>query len=121
MVEPWRTAWSQWVYRHLHYEAFEPDVARWEFPSTGPLSSANNALPWILFSRDRTMFEQEFPEWSIEEIRLTMPFRYLLSGGMSWASLQPGFAFGMWRRLERMLDAWNPSLAMFAYIRLRRA
>src|SRR5206468_8284916 len=59
MVEPWRTAWSQWVYQNLHHEAFEPDVTRWEFPATGSLSSANGALPWILFERDRAAFEKE--------------------------------------------------------------
>jgi SAM-dependent methyltransferase len=120
MVEPWRTAWSQWVYQHLHHEAFDPGVARWEFPSTGPLSSANGALPWILFERDRATFEREFPEWSVEEIELIMPFRYLLSGGFSFGSFQPGFAYPLWTKLEAMLNPWNDSLAMFAYIRLRR-
>jgi len=120
MVEPWRTAWSQWVYQHFHHEAFEPGVPRWEFPSTGPLSSANGALPWILFKRDRATFEAEFPEWSIEDIHLMMPFRYLLSGGVSWTSFQPGLAFPVWRRLEEMLSPWSSSLAMFASIRLRR-
>jgi len=120
MVEPWRTAWSQWVYRHLHHEAFEPEVTRCEFPSTGPLSSANGALPWILFARDRATFEEECPEWSIEEIQLVMPFCYLLSGGFSTVSLQPGFAYPIWRKLEAMLSPLSGSLAMFAFIRLRR-
>jgi SAM-dependent methyltransferase len=120
MVEPWRTAWSQWVYQNLHHEAFDPDALRWEFPPEGPLSSANGALPWILFQRDRSAFEKEFPEWSIEEIRLTMPFRYLLSGGFSFRSLQPAFVHAWWRKLESSLAPWNSTLAMFAFIRLRR-
>ena len=35
------------------------------FPRQGPLSSANQALPWIVFERDRATFEREFPEWRI--------------------------------------------------------
>jgi SAM-dependent methyltransferase len=116
MVEPWRTFWSELVYRNLHHEPFEPAAAQWEFPSTGPLSSANGALPWILFERDRRTFEREFPEWRIENIRRTMPFRYLLSGGFSGATFQPGFTFGFWKAMERAFRSW----AMFAYITLRR-
>ena len=120
MIEPWRTPWSEWVYRRLHHEPFDPHTPRWEFPSAGPLSSANGALPWILFERDRETFEKEFSSWNIEEIRLMMPLRYLLSGGFSAASLQPGFTHGFWRRVESLMESWNRSLAMFAFILLRR-
>jgi SAM-dependent methyltransferase len=63
MIEPWVTPWSKIIYGKLHHEPFQPEAVSWQFASTGPLSGANSALPWILFSRDRRKFEDEFPEW----------------------------------------------------------
>jgi SAM-dependent methyltransferase len=120
MVEPWVTGWSRFVYRHLHHEPFEPAAPEWAFPSEGPLSGANGALPWIVFERDRLRFEKEFPEWSIERVEPLMPVRYLLSGGVSIRSLMPGFSFGLWRLAEQALHPLRSSLAMFALIVLRR-
>lgn len=121
MVEPWVTPWSRFVYARLHHEPFQPDAADWSFPPGGPLSGANGALPWILFNRDRARFEDEYPEWSIRRIRLLMPFRYLLSGGVSMRSLMPGWSFGFWRSIEAWLSPWLPQLAMFAQVELRKA
>jgi SAM-dependent methyltransferase len=121
MVEPWVSPWSRWVYRRLHSEPFLPAASEWSFPSTGPLSGANGALPWILFERDRAQFEREFPQWAIRAIQPQMPFRYLVSGGVSMRSLMPGAAFGLWRGLENLLRPWMKHLAMFAFIVLERA
>ena len=120
MIEPWVTAWSRFVYKNLHHEPFLPDAPDWTFAESGPLSGANGALPWIVFERDRQRFSNEFDEWRIEHIRLGMPVRYLLSGGVSLRSLMPGWTFSGWRGLERALQPWMNRLAMFATIVLRR-
>lgn len=120
LVEPWVTPWSRFVYGTFHHEPFLPETPRWEFATTGPLSGANGALPWIVFGRDRATFEREFPEWRIEEIRPGMPFCYLVSGGVSLRSLMPGWSYGAWRGLERALQPLMGQLAMFATIVLRR-
>jgi len=121
MVEPWVSAWSSFIYKRLHHEPFLPDAAQWEFPKGGPLSSANMALPWIMFVRDQAQFTREFPEWRVVTIRPTMPFRYLLSGGVSLRGLVPKWTFGAWRALERLVRPWNEHLAMFAFIALERS
>lgn len=120
MIEPWVSSWSSLVYRRLHHEPFDPRADSWEFPVTGPLSGANGALPWILFARDRAEFEGEFPEWRIESIRPGMPFRYLLSGGVSLRSLTPYAIDGAWQRFERLMEPWMAHWAMFAEIKLVR-
>jgi SAM-dependent methyltransferase len=120
MIEPWVTPWSKLVYTKLHHEPFRPESREWEFPSIGPMSGANGALPWMLFKRDREQFVREFPAWVIESIKIQMPFRYLVSGGVSMRSIAPGWSFGLWRRLEHALQPWMPSLGMFALITLRR-
>jgi SAM-dependent methyltransferase len=120
MIEPWVSSWSHFIYTRLHHEPFEPTSPLWEFPSSGPLSGANGALPWIVFVRDRLKFEEEFPAWQIELIEPMMPFRYLLSGGVSLRTLAPAWSFGFWTQIERALSPWKNELAMFAQITLRR-
>jgi len=86
MIEPWVSSWSRLVYTRLHHEPFLPEAEEWAFASTGPLSGANSALPWIVFVRDRRKFESRFPELEIGGIRPFLPFRYLLSGGVGMRS-----------------------------------
>jgi len=120
MIEPWTTTWSRFVYRKFHHEPFDMNTDRWDFPQGGPLSQANSALPWIIFHRDKAVFQKEFPEWNIKEIKLHTPFAYLLSGGVSLRSLVPGFSFPVCRLFEYFLRPVMKSLAMFATIILDR-
>ena len=118
MIEPWNTSWSRWVYQRLHHEPFEPGAREWRIPSSGPLSGANGALPWIIFQRDRVLFESRHPEWRIECIQSIMPFAYLLSGGVSMRSLLPGWMYQPVRWLEH--HCHEAPRAMFAEITLKR-
>jgi SAM-dependent methyltransferase len=121
MIEPWVTPWSRFINTHFHHEPFRPDAEDWGFPSTGPLSGANGALPWIVFVRDRRKFESEFPRLVIERIRPFLAFRYLLSGGVGLRTLMPGFLHSSWARLEQLLEGQMKRLAMFAFIVLRKS
>ncbi len=118
MIEPWVTPWSKIVYTKLHHEPFEPHTPAWEFPSTGPLSGANDALPWVALHRDRAIFEREFPDLKIERAEPILPLRYLLSGGVAMRTLLPGTAYGPIGWLENL---WPISRGgMFARLLLRR-
>jgi SAM-dependent methyltransferase len=120
MIEPWVSPWSTLIYRYLHHEPFRPESDEWEFPSSGPLTGANGAVPWIIFERDREKFEREFPEWKIQYVKPSMPFCYLFSGGVSMRSLMPGAAFNLVRRVEERMQPLMKGWAMFAEIRLER-
>lgn len=122
MLEPWRSRWSSFVYRSFHHEPFEPQAERWEFDEGGRLTAANGALPWIVFHRDRSAFECEFPEWRVDAVDLSVggPFRYLLSGGVNLNALAPTASFGVWRLIERAFLPFMSHWAMFAVIRLTR-
>jgi len=120
MIEPWVSAWSRFVYTRFHSEPFRPEASSWSFPSTGPLSGANGALPWIVFARDRRRFEREFPELRIARIRPIMPLRYIASGGFSIRQLVPSWSFPAFRAFERILSPLMPLAAMFAVIVLER-
>jgi SAM-dependent methyltransferase len=93
MLEPWNSVWGRFVYQHFHPEPFVPDAADWtleNIPGSGPLSKANGAIPWIVFQRDRALFESSFPGLKVLRIEVDYPFSYLLSGGVSLRSLVPG-------------------------------
>ncbi len=119
-IEPWVTPWSAFVYRHLHHEPFDPEASDWSLPTQGRLSGANDALPWIIFDRDRDRFERECPDWTVETVRLGWPMRYLLSGGVSLRALLPDAARGLLRRMDRRLERRAERWAMFALVVLRR-
>jgi SAM-dependent methyltransferase len=120
MIEPWVSAWSKFVYTRFHPEPFRPDATAWEFPSSGPLSGANGALPWIVFQRDVAAFRHRFPRLEVTRIEPFMPFRYLLSGGVSLRSLAPAWSFRFWKGMESLLAPWMRQLAMFAFIAIER-
>ena len=118
MIEPWVSSWSSKIYPRFHHEPFQPDVVGWNFASRGPLSGSNQALPWIVFERDRKKFIKQFPEFSLSCIRPMMPFRYLLSGGVSLRSLAPGWSFKFWKFIEGVLETQMDQWGMFALIEL---
>ncbi|MGD0005389.1 MAG: class I SAM-dependent methyltransferase [Anaerolineaceae bacterium] len=117
MIEPWVSAWSRFIYPRLHHERFDPNAPTWEFPSSGPLSGSNQALPWIIFSRDREQFDSEFPEWQVRQVLPKMPLRYLVSGGLTTRNLVPAWSYGFWKWLEGGFG----SNGMFVGIVLERA
>jgi SAM-dependent methyltransferase len=120
MVEPWASPWSIFVHRKLHHEPFDPEAPQWSFPAGGPLSSANGALPWIVFERDKDLFQKRHSELSVERIEPFMPFRYIVSGGVSMRNLMPGFSHAIWRGIEGVLTPFRRQLGMFAFIVIRR-
>jgi SAM-dependent methyltransferase len=120
MIEPWITAWSLLIYKLLHHEATDPSQRGWDFESSGPLSGANQALPWIFFQRDRVLFERTFSNLRIETIRLHTPLRYLASGGLSHQATAPMSWYAPLVRMENRAQPLRGVFSMFATIILKR-
>lgn len=112
LVEPANTWWGRFVYTRFHHEAFDPS-AGWGLAPGGPLSSANGALPWIIFCRDREKFEAKFPRLHVSRVEAHTPVRYLLSGGLSYRQLAPSWTFPWVTRIEQWLGTLNQQLGMF--------
>lgn len=122
MIEPANTLWSRFIYKNFHHELFDSQ-AKWELDSlqeTGPLSHGNGALPWIIFSRDRRIFENEFPSLRIVRMRNHTPLRYLLSGGLTLRKLVPSFTYPAVKAIEYALSPVNNLLGMFQTIELEK-
>lgn len=119
MIEPANTLWARFIWRNFHHEPFEPS-AGWHLKGKGPLSSANGALPWIIFYRDRKKFEKKFPFLKILNLKPHTPLRYLLSGGVSFRQLAPSFSYDLIKGLETLLSPLNRYLGMFLTIEIEK-
>ncbi|MDO8303041.1 MAG: class I SAM-dependent methyltransferase [Sedimentisphaerales bacterium] len=119
MVEPANTPFGRFIYKNFHHEQFDP-AGKWHLEATGPLSVANGAIPWIVFSRDRKIFESKFPTLKILRIEPHTPFRYLISGGLSLRQLLPSFMYPVVKGIEFILTPLNPLIGMFQTIELKK-
>jgi SAM-dependent methyltransferase len=119
MVEPAATPFGRFIYKNSHHEHFDM-TAGWRLDKTGPLSVANGAIPWIVFRRDRLIFEQKFPEFRVVRIRPHTPFRYLVSGGLSLRQLLPSFMYPIVKAIEFLLTPLNPLLGLFQTIEVQK-
>lgn len=120
MVEPANTPMGRLIYTRLHHEPFAPERTEWEFESHGPLSCANGALPWMIFTRDKSVFEAEFPDLVVSSVVLHTPFRYLVSGGLSYRSPLPGWSFAGATALEKLFSPLYQKLSLFQTIQVQR-
>lgn len=119
MIEPANTLWGRFVYSHFHHEPFDPKGG-WILKKGGRLSGANGALPWIIFVRDRRKFENLFPRLKIVRIQPHTPFRYIISGGLTFKQLLPSFTYGPIKLIETILSPLNKFLGMFYTIELQK-
>ena len=119
MIEPANTAWSKFIYKNFHHEGFDTK-ADWQLGESGPVLNGNGAIPWIIFSRDRAIFESEFPALKIVRIQNHTPLRYLLSGGFTLKQIVPTCAYGFVRLLEIVLSPLNCLIGMFQTIELEK-
>lgn len=118
MVEPWNTWWSRFVHERFHDEPMLPETPTWEFPATGPVSGANAALAWVVASRDRGRLEREW-KFRVTETEPFMPLRYIVSGGISMRSMQPGWMYPFWVAVDRIRPL-KQKQAVFAFVVLER-
>ena len=119
MIEPANTLWGRIIYKNLHHEPFNEN-GDWQIPATGPMSGANGALPWIVFHRDIDLFRNRFPDLEIESISYHTPFRYLLSGGVTYKTIFPGWSFGCFKIVDHILSTISKQFSMFMTINISK-
>ncbi len=119
MIEPANSIWGRFIYKNFHHEPFD-EKGGWEVISTGPMSSSNQALPYIYFERDRTKFEKEFLHLKIEKLYYHTPLRYIVSGGVSRCAMVPSWSFGFFKAFDRFLSACTKQLCLFETVVLTK-
>src|SRR5258708_29185936 len=101
MIEPYNSVWAKFIYQNFHHELFDPN-SDWKIKGKGRLSDANDALPWIIFVRDRKIFEKKFPSLKIIKVVPHTPFLYLISGGLSKPQFIPNFLYPVANKIEKL-------------------
>ena len=121
MIEPANTFWSRFIYKNFHHELFDTQ-ANWEIvaDTKRPVSQGNGAIPWIIFCRDRQIFEKDFQALKIVRIRNHTPLCYLLSGGLTLRQLIPSFTYPVIKAIEYLLSPLRNLLGMFQTIELQK-
>jgi SAM-dependent methyltransferase len=122
LLEPYHGWLASWLYPRLFAsEGFDKCYPDWDVPATGPMNGANQALSYITFERDRERFEAEFPALRLVHSEpVTNYVRYLLSGGLNFRQLVPGWTVPVLRAVERLLRPASSALALHHVIVLVR-
>ena len=121
-IEPYHGIFARWLFPRLHdSEIFDLSADAWENDlQSGPCSGANQALSGIIFDRDRDRFVSEFPELELVLDRPHTHLSYLLSGGVNFRQLVPGWAGSLVPSLESILSPLNRWIALQHTIVLRK-
>lgn len=118
MIEPYPGVIAKPIFKFAHHEPYDESVQEWKFESSGPVSDANGALPWIVFKRDVEKFKTLHPLLKIEKVQPHSPLRYWLSGGLkNWSLGLPG-TFKLWTAVDNSLCALAPAFGSFVDIEL---
>ena len=122
LIEPFYGLVAGWVFKNLHKsEGFEPEAVSWESSgNTGPFSNANQALSYMVFKRDRTQFDFEFPQLDLVFNRPHTHLWYVFSGGVNFRQLLPDSFTPMVKFAERILSPFNRWIALQHTIVLRK-
>lgn len=122
LIEPYHGPVASFLYRRLFAtEGFDKRYPDWKTPQSGPMNGANQALSYIVFTRDRVRFESLFPALRVvHHAPLGNYVRYLLSGGLNFKQLVPDASSGLLKRVERGLAPLHPMLALHQVIVLRK-
>lgn len=123
LIEPFYGPVAARFYQNLHeIEHFNPSQTAWETPAiSGAATNANQALSYIVFVRDRALFEKRYPDLEIVELRpLRNYLRYLCSGGLNFRQLLPNFTIPLIKAAEWLAAPLARLLALHYVIVLRK-
>lgn len=119
LIEVAHTPLSKIIFKHFHPEPYDENRREWKFDSRGNMD-ANQALSWMVFVRDRSLFEKKFPTLKIETISYLPWLTYLFSGGVTKPSLIPYWLAPTFIVLEKILKPLRFLGALHWHIRIRK-
>jgi len=121
MIEVAHTPFARYFFRNFHPEPYQDDRTEWSFEQTDAMMDSNQALSWMVFVRDRRIFEQRYPGLTIEALSYLPWFSYLAAGGVTGVCLSPGILGYLPPLIEFALRPLTPLFALHWHIRVRKA
>jgi len=121
LIEPYFGPIAAKMYTNLFdTEIFDKTHKEWESDS-GYMQGANQALSYIVFVRDKEIFEKEFPDLEIVETKVMNNYlKYLVSGGLNFRALLPNFMSPIISLFELILRPFNKILGLHYAIVIRK-
>lgn len=124
LIEPYYGLFATLVFKRIHkQEHFNKEQVAWESEQDPRqyMSSANQALSYLIFVRDRKRFEAEFPTLEIVHMETMSNYlRYLLSGGVNFKQLIPDATVGIAARIEKLLKPFESMMALHHVVIIRK-
>src|ERR1035441_6172892 len=68
MIEVAHTPFARFFFRHFHHEPYEDACQEWSFAQRDSMMDSNQALSWMVFVGDRSLFERQYPGLIIEKL-----------------------------------------------------
>lgn len=123
-TEPFFSVLSTPIYKFLHHEAVNFDPLEPELQEVqGPLASANQALPWLIFFRQRDWLQRLNENYDLASVSVR-PFSalsYMMTGGISHKLPVPHFLYRVLFPIDLALSRRFPRLcASFFTVTLTR-
>lgn len=116
LLEPGISPVSRLFYKFFHSEpvdmAADPLSDQPQSRQDDPWDS-NQAIPTLIFNRDRKRFEGMFPQLNIISTRWLSMFAYPLSGGFRRWQLLPTFVVSWLLRVEELMEPFLGALCGF--------
>jgi SAM-dependent methyltransferase len=122
LLEPYYGWFASFLYPRLFSsEGYDKAFPSWKTPQDGPMRGANQALSYVVFVRDRGLFESRFPELQIVHQYL-MPnyLKYLLSGGLNFRQLWPDAGIPLLRVFQWLLIPLGRILSLHHIIVIKK-
>jgi SAM-dependent methyltransferase len=123
LLEPHYGPIASFLYKRLFQtEGYDKTFQSWETPVAGPMNGANQALSYIVFIRDKELYEKKYPSLEIvHQVTVGNYLKYLLSGGLNFRQILPDSFAGVIGLLEMALFPLNRWIALHHVIVLRKA
>lgn len=122
LLEPYYGTFATFLYKRLfHTEGFDKAYPDWETPKAGPMNGANQALSYIVFIRDKDLYEMKHPNLKIVHQELAgNHLKYLLSGGLNFRQLLPDSCTGLVGLFEKVISPLNKWIALHHVVVIRK-
>lgn len=118
IIDHYRGLISTPIFKWFHHENWKSDAKSWKFSTHDPYNDANSALSWIVFMRDRKLFEEKFPSLIIARITPHTPLLYWLSGGLKRWTFVTKRTLPLAKRIDHALLRLSSKFGSFADIEL---
>jgi SAM-dependent methyltransferase len=123
-TEPFFSLLSTPIFKYLHHEPIDIGISKPELKDVrGPLTSANIALPWLIFFRHRDWADKLSPNYDLanSSVGFFSALSYMATGGISHKVPIPAWLYRVFFHIDLFLSRCFPKLcASFFTIVLSR-